>query len=180
MAVQQQQQRANRGVRGRLPLLKAYFSEQTDVVAAYLFGSYARNGEDHLSDVDIAVLLTSLPKEAIWRREMEMADRVCDLLQTGEIDFVVLNTVPLRVQFEIISTGRLLQSNNEARRTDFEVAVMSEYWDFKKYDEEYDDYLLRRLKRNLSDAERQEYHAALGKIRQMSGPTKRLATTVSG
>ncbi len=159
-------------IRERLPLVAKYLAERHEVVVAYLFGSYARDGEDHLSDVDIAVLLDGGTREAIWRLELEMADQVCDLLQTGEVDFVVLNTAPLRAQFEIISTGQVLQSNDEEKRTDFEVAVMSEYWDFKKYDAEYDFYLLHRLRENLSDAERQEYHAALGKIRRLSGATE--------
>lgn len=167
-------------VRERLSLVAKYFAKRHEVVVVYLFGSYARDGEDHLSDVDIAVLLDGLTKEAIWRLELEMADQVCDFLQTSEVDFVVLNTAPLRAQFEIISTGQILQSNDEEKRTDFEVAVMSAYWDFKKYDEEYDFYLLRRLKENLSDVERQEYHAALGKIRRLSGSTERPAEVLFG
>ena len=167
-------------IRERLPLVAKYFAERHEVVVAYLFGSYARDGEDHLSDVDIAVLLDGLTREAIWRLELEMAVQVCDLLQTSEVDFVVLNTAPLRAQFEIISTGRILQSNDEEKRTDFEVAVMGEYWDFKRYDEEYDVYLLRRLKENLNDVEREEYRAALGKIRRLFGSTKRPAEVLSG
>ena len=167
-------------IRERLPLVAKYFAQRHEVVVAYLFGSYARDGEDHLSDVDIAVLLDGLTKETIWRLELEMADQVCDLLQTSEVDFVVLNTAPLRAQFEIISTGQILQSNDEGKRTDFEVAVMSGYWDFKKYDEEYDVYLLRRLKENLNDVERQEYHAALGKIRRLSDSTEKPAEARSG
>ncbi|HIC89946.1 MAG TPA: hypothetical protein EYP04_11170, partial [Anaerolineae bacterium] len=39
------------------------------------------------------------------------ADQICDLLQTSEVDLAILNTAPLRVQFDIISTGQVLQSN---------------------------------------------------------------------
>jgi len=37
--------------------LKKYFAAQKDVVAVYLFGSYARGNERPGSDVDVAVWL---------------------------------------------------------------------------------------------------------------------------
>ncbi|MBC8447665.1 MAG: nucleotidyltransferase domain-containing protein [Chloroflexi bacterium] len=137
-----------------------------DVVAAYLFGSRARGTADALSDVDIAVLLRDggNNQEWLWAVEDELAVAVCDVLQSSDVDLVVLNTAPLPFQFEVIAAGELLLSNDEAARTDFEVAVMTRYWDFKKYDEEYDRYLLARIKERFSDVERQEYHAALDKV----------------
>lgn len=166
-------------IRERLPLVAAYFKDRPEVIVAYLFGSYARDGEDALSDVDIAVLLDDLAKEEIWHLELEMADRVCDFLQTSEVDLVVLNTAPLVARFDVISTGKVLQSNDEEKRTDFEVAVMTEYWDFKKYDEEYDQYFLRRLKENLTDVERQEYQTALRKAGRMPQPVEGAATVLA-
>lgn len=150
----------------RLIALAASFRGRgRNIIAAYLFGSRARGTADALSDVDIAVLLRDgrNSQEWLWAVEDELAVTVCDLLQSSDVDLVILNSVPLTFQFEIIVTGELLLSNDEAARTDFEVAVMTRYWDFKKYDEEYDHYLLVRIKERFNDVERQEYHAALGK-----------------
>jgi hypothetical protein len=56
----------------------------------------------------------------------------------------------------------LLLSADDAQRTDFEVAVMNEWWDFKDYEELFNRYLLDRIKESFSDAEREQYRAALG------------------
>ena len=40
-----------------LEAIQSYFAGQPEVVVAYLFGSVARGRANHLSDVDIAVLL---------------------------------------------------------------------------------------------------------------------------
>jgi len=136
-----------------------------EIIAVYLFGSQARGMADGLSDVDIAVLLRDGQSRArLWAVEDELAVTVCDWLQRSDVDLVILNTAPLSFQFAVIATGQLLLSNDEAARTDFEVSVMSRYWDFKKYDEEYDRYLLARIKERFSDVERQEYHATLDKV----------------
>jgi len=149
----------------QLAALAASLRERDEeIVAVYLFGSQARGGADRLSDVDIAVLLRDgHSQEWLWAVEDELAIAVCDSLQRDDVDLVILNTAPLTFQFEVIATGELLLSNDEAARTDFEVAVMTRYWDFKKYEEEYDHYLLTRIKERFSDVERQEYHAALDK-----------------
>jgi predicted nucleotidyltransferase len=73
-----------------------------EVVAIYLFGSQARGESDHLSDVDLAVLLQrDLSKETMWHLESKLAVEVSDLLQTSNVDFYVLNLAPLSAQFEI-------------------------------------------------------------------------------
>jgi predicted nucleotidyltransferase len=133
------------------------------VVAIYLFGSQARGQADHLSDVDLAVLLREdLSKDEMWRLEDRLGVVATDLLEAEKVDLFALNLAPLRVQFEIISTGRLLLSVDEMRRTDSEVAIMTRWWDFAEFDARFDRYLLARIKEGFSDAEREQYHATLG------------------
>jgi predicted nucleotidyltransferase len=140
-------------VQERLRILAGYFSRCEEVVVAYLFGSCAQGRQDHLSDIDAAVLLVDgYSREEMWRFELELAGQVCEILETDQVDFYVLNTAPLVAQFAIISTGLVLLSNDETKRTDYEVAVMNRYWDFKRYDEEYDAHFVRRLKGSLDDA----------------------------
>ena len=152
-------------LQGRIERLKRL---QRCSLEEYLFDSQARGRADHLSDVDVALLLRpELSREILWRLELRLDVEVCDALGSDNADVIVLNTAPLEVQFEIIRTGMLLHSNDETARTDYEVQMMSEYWDFKKILDEYDAYALRRIRENMSDAERQEYQAARDKIRRM-------------
>jgi len=163
-------------IRDRLPALTAYFCAHPGVVVAYLFGSFAREQEDALSDVDIAVLFPSdWNKETTWRQQDRLAVAISDVLQTDEFDLVILNTAPLAFCFEIISTGLVLQSNDEMTRTDYEVGIMTRYWDFKKYLVEYDRHLRQRIKERFSDVEWQEYHAARRQARRMHRAAKERA-----
>lgn len=149
-------------------VLAAHFAGRTEVVAVYLFGSHARKQADHLSDVDVALLLRpELPRETLWRLGLQLDVEVCDALGTDDVDVIVLNTAPLEAQFEILCTGMLVHSNDESVRTDYEVQMMSEYWDFRKILDEYDAHALRRIWENMSDAERREYQAARDKIRRV-------------
>jgi hypothetical protein len=151
-----------------LQKLAIHFTGRKEVVAVYLFGSYARRKADHLSDLDIALLLRpDLPREAMWRLGLRLDVEVCDVLGTDDVDVIVLNTAPLEAQFEVIRTGILLHSNDEGIRTEYEVLMMSAYWDFKKVLDEYDAYALRRIREGMTDVERREYQATLDKIRRM-------------
>jgi hypothetical protein len=56
----------------------------------------------------------------------------------------------------------LLLSNDEAWRSDFEVAVMTKWWDLGEYEELFDRYFLDRIKEGFSDAEQEQYNTAIG------------------
>jgi len=147
----------------KLSLLIEHLRQRAEVVAAYLFGSVARGMEDHLSDVDLAVLLRAdIPKQQMWRLEDALAVEVSRILETERVDFFVINLAPLHAQFEIIATGRLLYSADENARTDFEVWVMNRYWDFEPYRRLFDNYMIQRIKEEFSDVERQQYLTTLG------------------
>jgi len=151
-----------------LSKLATHFADSREVMALYLFGSYARGEADQLSDVDIALLLRpNLPRETMWRLGLRLNAEVCNILGTEDVDVIVLNTAPLEAQFEIIRTGKLLHSSDENIRTEYEVQMMNAYWDFKKVLDEYDAYALKRIREGMTDAERREYQATLDKIRRM-------------
>jgi predicted nucleotidyltransferase len=149
-----------------LAALRSYTRGRREIVAVYLFGSQASGEADELSDIDVALLLRDgLPDPA--HLELRLAVEVSSMLGSDDVDVVVLNDAPLEAQFEIVSTGRLIHSNDEPARTDYEVLMMSKYWDFKKYLDEYDFYVLKRIREQMSDAERRVYQAARDTIRKL-------------
>ncbi|MGQ9628980.1 MAG: type VII toxin-antitoxin system MntA family adenylyltransferase antitoxin [bacterium] len=169
-------------VRDKFPDLARYVEGSDDIVAAYLFGSYAQGKEDALSDVDIALLVRDevLKRDWRWGVEVHFMGEVEDILGTDEVDVVILNKVPLSFRFEIISTGNLLASSDEEARTDFEVRTMQEYWDYRRIEEEYDRHFLERIKRGFGDVERQEYNRAFGAARRMRDAIERTRPEVAG
>ncbi|HEX9971802.1 MAG TPA: nucleotidyltransferase domain-containing protein [bacterium] len=134
-------------VKAKMPDIVNYLSSVSQLIAAYLFGSYAKERQDQMSDIDIALLFRNeFSTEQMNKLELSIWQKLTAILRTDEIDLLVLNHVPLSMQFEIIRTGKTICNNDNDRRIDFEIHTCARYWDFKKLKDEYDSYSIRRLK----------------------------------
>jgi len=91
-----------------------------DVVAIYLFGSYAKGEQTPMSDVDIAVILNKPTPES----EAEIGS-----LASPEIDIVLFHRLPLRIKFEVFKHGKELFVRDEERLLEIKLEVMREYLD---------------------------------------------------
>ena len=90
------------------------------VQLAYLFGSLAkRNAGD---DVDIAVLGSSENLE-------DLRAALCEALATERLDIVDLAKAPPTLQFEVISSGRVLFKTSDETENNFELRVITAYQD---------------------------------------------------
>jgi predicted nucleotidyltransferase len=111
--------------------LTTYFAQQTDVIAAYLFGSVARGQANRLSDVDIAVLLDSPgDDEAAVERQLQLMMEL-DGFANREIQVILLNRAAPLLAYQVIREGRLLCERDRARRVAFEVRAMKLYFDLQ-------------------------------------------------
>jgi hypothetical protein len=133
--------------------------DRTDIVAVYLYGSQAKGQARPDSDVDLAVLVRPGAQDYL-RLEMALEAALNRQLNNDHIEVVVLNHAPLLMRFEILSTGRLLHSNDERARTDWEVMTLSEYWDWEPFVREYNQAFFERLIEGFNDAQQREYHRA--------------------
>lgn len=98
------------------------------IVAAYLYGSYARR-ENFPSDIDIAIYLepgTHLSLE----KELRMAGRLEEESRLRPIDLRVINDMPLTFQGEVITRGILVYSSDESARVSFETRVYDLFFDY--------------------------------------------------
>lgn len=121
----------------RLPELKQYFDRDQDIIAAYLYGSYGTDRQTVLSDVDLAVLL----RREADRKLPRLLQLQADIINVGgqeDINVVILNDLPLLLQYEVLATGRLLferppfdPADNE--HLDFIEYVAKRYPDFRIY-----------------------------------------------
>lgn len=105
-----------------------------DVVAAYLYGSYAR-GEEHAdSDVDVAVLF----EEDSLRKLLELGRRLQAAADVDtEIDVRSLNDADLVFQRNVLRDGDLLYEGDAEERAAFERDVYNTYLDMKPHIQEY-------------------------------------------
>lgn len=125
------------GVEALIPSLVKGLSLHKNVVALYLFGSRATGVADEFSDVDIALLMDS--DEISLDDELRLLGEISSLLHTDEVSLVILNKAPLSIAFGVITHSKVLFSQDEPTRLDFEEITTRKYFDFKHYLDLYDD-----------------------------------------
>ena len=91
-----------------------------EVIAVYLFGSYAKDTRKPISDIDIAVILENSNAEI----EAEIGS-----LYSPEIDVVLFHRLPLHIQFEVLKYGRELFCRDEALLLEIKMRVLRDYLD---------------------------------------------------
>jgi predicted nucleotidyltransferase len=111
-----------------IPKAFTYLQARPEVLFAYLFGSFGKGKHFPLSDVDIAVYLKE-PSDAP-EKKMEILGTLIDILQTDEIDLVVLNSAPLPLRMRILESKKVVVDREPFLRHHYESLTMREYFDF--------------------------------------------------
>ncbi len=111
-----------------LPVAQAYIKSRKDVLFAYLFGGLARGKPSPLSDVDIAVYLSE--DGDVIEKKMEILGKLMELLETDEIDLVILNSAPLALRMKILESKKVIVANDPFLRHHYESLTMWEFFDF--------------------------------------------------
>lgn len=121
--------------------LKIFFKKENKVLAAYLFGSYARGGQTAESDIDIAVLLSDSSKNLQYY--LHLVNEVSKVLG-DKVDLVILNTAPPILKHQVIKHGKLVYCKDEEARIRFEAWAQDEYLDFSRAIARYDECLMKQ------------------------------------
>jgi len=146
-------------VKNYLPDLPALFQKRDEVIAAYLFGSYARGTVGPLSDVDVAVLFDE--GSDTDRIYLKLCVEVSKALHTDEVDLVILNEAPVTLKYNILKEGKLLFCRDETKRIRFQVRVINDYIDTKPLRGIYNRELFRRIKEGTPSGRYWFYRKAL-------------------
>lgn len=132
-----------------IPLLVEKLSLDGDIVALYLFGSYAEGRQTPVSDVDLAVLLErNFPRKYYFEKKLNLLSRVTSILKTDEVDLIVLNQAPPAFSYQVLYKGKLLfeKPGSKAQRVVFQVRTCDRYFDFKPVEKVIHQGLIRRIK----------------------------------
>jgi len=111
-----------------LPEAVDFLRSHPRVIFSYLFGSLARKKQSPLSDVDIAVYLK--PGTNFAEYKLEILGELMDILQTDEIDLVILNTADIPLVMNIVKAKEIIVDNDPFERHRFESLTMRKYFDF--------------------------------------------------
>ena len=109
-----------------------YFSLRQEVVAVYIFGSYAAGKERLLSDIDIALLID--PEKAGELNKLQTRYLVSLSKETRkDIDIVIMNTAGEELLKQIYENGNCILVNNADKLTVFNMVSFSKIADFAYY-----------------------------------------------
>lgn len=112
--------------------------EETPVLFAYLYGSYAKGLHHRFSDLDVGVYVEGLNRRACLNLELSLALLLDEKLDHAiQSEFRVLNHLPLVVQGRILGDGELIYSRDEMTRIDFETQIRKAYFDFLPVIQQY-------------------------------------------
>jgi hypothetical protein len=111
-----------------IPKALTYLQSMPDILFAYLFGSFGRGKPFPLSDVDIAVYLKE-PSD-VQQKKMQILGTLIDILETDEIDLVILNSAPLPLRMRILENKKVVADREPFSRHRYESLTMREYFDF--------------------------------------------------
>lgn len=95
----------------------------------YLFGSYAKGLAQNMSDLDLAILFSKNFEPTKLFENTVNFEQALKKRFPFKFDIVTLNNAPALLKFEVISNGKVLYSENEAERIEFEVKSVKDYID---------------------------------------------------
>ena len=123
--------------------LAAFFRGEKRVLVAYLFGSHAKKTSTAKSDIDIAVFLSETPKELL-EYYLHLMNKLSEILGNG-VNLIILNASPPLLKHQVIKYGKVLYSRSGEARVTFEARAQSEYLDFSRALERYNECLMKQI-----------------------------------
>jgi predicted nucleotidyltransferase len=122
-------------------------ARQTDVQAAYIFGSVAQGRARPDSDIDVGVLLgRRLPDARALRYRLTLAGELGAALHRDDVQLVILNDAPPLLAQRVLSRGVLVFQRSRAARVRFHVATARRYEDLVPTMERYVDRLKEHVR----------------------------------
>lgn len=112
---------------GDIKKIQKYFASQKDVVAVYLYGSFANGNPHPRSDLDIAVLFDS--EVDLYKRLGSLYSDFPNLSIKAEIEVRDLSLKYSPVFLMNVIQGINVYCADEAKRIEFEVRVMRDFYD---------------------------------------------------
>jgi predicted nucleotidyltransferase len=139
--------------------LKEFAQARSDIVALYLYGSYANDTARPHSDVDVAVLFSPEVPDAL-DAELKLGHALAALPGLERVEVSALNRAAPKLRAEILHTGRRVYCRDDEVRTAFEFGTMREWWDLQPWYAAYNQEYFAALKERFTDDQRRAYQRA--------------------
>lgn len=139
--------------------VKAFAQTRAEIVAVYLYGSYANGTARAHSDIDVGVLFSpdvTDPLEA----ELKLDTTLSTLPGLETIEVAALNRATPKLRAEVLQTGRRVYCRDDEARAAFEFDAMREWWDLQPWYAAYNQEYFTALKERFTDDQRRAYQRA--------------------
>ena len=125
----------------KLDKLENIFNKYSEVIAVYLFGSFAEDKENSYSDLDLGVLLDNEYKNTI------KLDILADLANQNfcNVDIIILNQAGILSRFEAVKHNILIYKKEDFEFSSYYSRVIREFQDFRYLLKIQSSYLKERL-----------------------------------
>jgi predicted nucleotidyltransferase len=121
-------------------------SKESDIIALYAFGSLASGDLKPLSDLDFGILVSNkLDKLKRFDKHLGLIGIFNEVLETDEVDLVMMNDAPMRFSFHIIKSGKLIHCRDYTELVDFVEKTVKLYLDFRFFRDAFDDAFLKGI-----------------------------------
>ena len=118
----------------------------TQVLFAYLYGSYAADQAHPFSDLDIGIDVQQLTQREKLDLELALALEIDKKLKRGPASAVrIINSLPLAVAGKFITEGLLIYCRDDEARIDYETIIRSAYFDFLPFIINYQRTYLKQI-----------------------------------
>jgi len=107
--------------------IKKIFSDENNIILAYIFGSQLKGKIGPLSDYDFAVFLSQKPS---FQFKYKLKNKLVSALNIEQIDLVILNDAPIELKYKVIATGKIIYQKNSVAKVEFEADTLSRYFDY--------------------------------------------------
>ena len=128
---------------GGIELKVKGLSERFNILLLYIFGSYAYDNANVLSDLDVAFL----PERKFnMDKILSLIGELQDIFEEEAVDLVDLSQAPLTLIHRVFKEGKCLYACDLRTKIEFESRKENLYYDAEHLRKEYFDALKRRIK----------------------------------
>ena len=124
--------------------VSAYFADKPEVTAVYLFGSYAKNQQRHMSDIDLGILLKRNHLDQAEKKRTEYHSELSRILRK-DIHIVVLNTAGDQLLKQIFNKGKCILNKDPGQLARYKMFMYSKIADFAFYSQKIQSGFIRKL-----------------------------------
>ena len=124
--------------------ITAYFKNKKEVIAVYLFGSYAEGKDRDLSDIDIGILLDSKDRDFFKERRNDYIVELGRVMRK-DIDPVILNSASEELLRQIFLKGKCILVNDSRKLAEYKMVMFTKIAEFAYYRNRMQSGLIKKI-----------------------------------